>query len=620
MALTEQQIQALLSRCNSISAPQLCMYIKQADSQQAQEDLLERMKAKGLSQEKFQWLWDQIHQPSPEEQKDWADIEAAKNSIPQAQLKQRLESYISKWEKSNPAQNHIENARRLISAMSEEIDWNNLDKNNYSAILAYLAKYTHSAHFQELDDIMWSLVDIFSTDSLSKFMQDMPNSIHLTEASNLLDDAAWNAIDHTKIGDLQMFIATNSNSRHRKEAEDIIASYAKWNEVQESGDIFVVKQYINDYPSSPFKQNAEVLMLTLRQQELQKMHELRNLYDPSYLKDLIDEGIFSQQMLINEGLITCDSYSKFINPPTLPDLQMEESITDCKPEHTDVFLFGIPATGKTCILMGLLNSPRLYYSSSIMGGEYAANLQEYAEAGRVPPSTYGTFTTAINAQVTDNRGKKHFINLVEMSGEEFAFQIAKNPNGKISFEEMGSGATQILRNQNKKAVFIILDPTADNRKVRRPIFGFDEYGNKIQTGEEVIYVSQKQMLHKLFDLFLQPENASIARLIDSFHFIVTKADLLGNEFERAEKAKNLILSRHSGTIPIIKSWCQKYGINNGSDNKPKCYPFSLGTFYLGDVFDYDSEDANRLIEVIANCTIGKDSEPSWWDKLRSKLN
>lgn len=617
MCLSEIQIQAMIKRCNQISAPQLLTYLRQADDQ---EEILERMKAAGLAQQKYDWLWEQIHQPNAEEQNDWSEIEMTANSLPAEIKKQKLVAYINKWGSAKLANNHLDDARRMLSAMDEEIDWSNLNKNSEAAIHAYLVKYPCSAHFQDLDDILWSMVDILSPNSLKKFVQTLPNSSHLSEAYGLLDDAEWNAINHTKIGDLQMFVATHPNSRHTKEAEDIITAYAKWNEVQTSGDIFVVKEYIDNYPSSPFKTNADILLLTLRQREIEKMHNLRNQYDAQMLKSLIDSNVIGLQMLISEGLMTEDSYEKFCNPSTLPDLQMQDSITDCKPQHTDVFLFGIPATGKTCILMGLLNSPRLNYNSAIMGGDYAADLQEYAEAGRVPPSTYGSFTTAINAQIIDKKGKKHSINLVEMSGEEFAFKIAKNPDKQCSFEDMGSGATQILRNKNPKSIFVILDPTADNRKVKRPIFGQDEYGNKIQTGEEVVFVSQKQMLHKLFSLFQLPQNKEIAERIESFHFIVTKADLLGDDTERDEKAKELILSRHEGAIPGIKSWCKINGINNWWKNNPRCYPFSLGTFYVGDVFDYNSHDADTLIDVIADCTRGEDSTPSLWERIQRLMN
>ena len=627
MALTELQRQQIVKRCKTASAPQLWTYLTKEDTPAQRETLLERMKANGLQPEKITYLEERLHQPNPQEQEEWKAIEADSKVMEPTQLVQKLNEYLTSWEPIKPYHNHIDEVRHMLSSITENADWQNLDRSNYIAILSYLAKYPHSAHFQELDDILWSMVDFFDENALSKFLQDVPNTAHRQEVENAMDDAAWNSIDHTRIGDLETFIATHPQSRHAKEAQDNITSYSKWDEVQRSNDIFLLNKYIIDYPSSPFKQKAEIRLMSLRQQELREMHRLINQYDTTKFIDLINKGIINIQTLVNEGLITLESYNKYCNPSELPDIDMDESksIQECPADRTDVFLFGIPSTGKTCILMGLLNSAQLSYDSVAMGGSYGADLVEYVEAGRVPPSTFGTFTTVIKADIKERDSKGsvkgiHHLNLIEMSGEEFAFQIVKNPDGAISFEQMGTGATNILKNHNRKAVFIILDPTADNRKVKRPRFSIDQNGNKIQIGEEVVYVSQKQMLNKLFHLFTQPENESIAQLIDSFHFIVTKADLLGDEIERRNKAKEIIMARHGNIIPEIKDWCKKKGINNRSNNQPKLFPFSLGKFYIGDIFDYDDTDANSLIDAIINYTIKVNDDDSILDKLKRIFN
>lgn len=393
----------------------------------------------------------------------------------------------------------------------------------------------------------------------------------------------------------------------------------KWEAVQKSDDIFAVTEFLEKSANSPYKKDAEKLQQTLLQREIGKMHQLRNLYDLYMFERLIDSNIVNPHELVKEGLITEESYRRFRNPPALHDLQMQDSITEYANDHTDVFFLGMPLSGKSSLLMGLLNSPRLHYDYSVMGGEYAANLQEYTEAGCVPPSTWGTFTTAINARIIDNNRKKHSINLIEMSGQEFSF-IMNDPEKIFSFEDMSYGATQILSNLNRKLVFVILDPTYKDTKINRLVDDQDEYGNKIQTRVEVVLSCQKQMIHKLFDLLWSHENKEIAKRIQSIHFIVTKADLLGNEYVRAEKAKEFVLSLLGDLLPEIKHFCRYYGINCRSNYSPKCYPFSLGTFYLGNIFDYDMKYANMLIDVIAENTPIDFEKNSWWRKMKSRLS
>ena len=145
----------------------------------------------------------------------------------------------------------------------------------------------------------------------------------------------------------------------------------------------------------------------------------------------------------------------------LPDINAEiaKCRKVCADGHTDVFLFGIPSTGKTCILMGLIGCTTIDVDTVRAGGPYSSALDQYLKAGLTIGQTPKDFVATIEAEIMEGT-KKHMLNLVEMSGEDFAFKIADNENGKISFEDMGNGATQLLCNNNRKVFFIIVDPTA----------------------------------------------------------------------------------------------------------------------------------------------------------------
>ena len=143
------------------------------------------------------------------------------------------------------------------------------------------------------------------------------------------------------------------------------------------------------------------------------------------------------------------------------------------------------------------------------GGEYASALQEYVRASITPGRTYGQFVTVINGKVnkTDKKGNitSHPINLVEMSGEEFVLKIADAKG--VTLADMGTGVNNLLKNQNRKVFFIIIDPT---RKIMRRVYyrkeTRDASGNVIGYDIRTKCVSQLDILNKFVSLFELEEN------------------------------------------------------------------------------------------------------------------
>ena len=202
-----------------------------------------------------------------------------------------------------------------------------------------------------------------------------------------------------------------------------------------------------------------------------------------------------------------------------------------------------------------------------------------------------------------------------MSGEEFALHIADNQD--VSLADMGTGATNLLRNDNRKVFFIIVDSTKDSVKFNYMEQVRDADGNIIEDRIRKRYISQLDILNKFVSLFTLPENADIMRRVDAIHFIVTKADMLGDYATRKELARDLLHEKYRGPVQNLKNFCQQSKtINAGTKYAPQVFTFSLGKFYLGDVFDFDNQETLDIIEAIRVITQGK-KETTWWDKVCS---
>ena len=599
MALTDLQRKKLIEGINSISINSIIKYIQIGDI--TLDDVPH------ISAERKQYIIDQLNSmPNPVEQQEWQAIEMMLIQ-PSTELVQKLSSYIARWDAGRPAGNHVELAKQKLPEIESQI----------------------KLEAERAEQAEWDAVDPFSTTDLWGYLSKYPNTIHKSE----IDDSLWGLVTQERVQDIQNYITMLPQGIHVREAQLILNAIVEWNNVKLTNDIFCVNDYIRNNPNTPFKNQAQVQLMGLKQQEIGMMRTNPNSYEVNRLLRLINDGIFSDHELINAKVMTETVLETLRNHDInadLPDIRqaIENSRAECKDGYTDVFFFGVPSTGKTCVLMGMSRSNSLHINLASGGGDYAAALQQYTDVGVTVPRTPGTFVTTLEAtisSVSDQGGAVHKINLVEMSGEEFAFDIANNPDRIFTFEQMGSGATQLLKNDNRKVFFLIIDPTANVVRINREIVvqdGFDEDTGEPITHTDLQYcvVNQRTLIQKMVDLFTDPGNAEIMKKVDSIHIIMTKSDTLGNPVEREEKALNIFQQKFSGDIlkPLI-DLCEEYNINSRTNFHPNLYTFSLGTFYVGGLYEYEQTDSDRLVVAIKNSTQSV-KKKSWWDRLKETVN
>ena len=218
-------------------------------------------------------------------------------------------------------------------------------------------------------------------------------------------------------------------------------------------------------------------------------------------------------------------------------------------------------------------------------------LAHYAKMGYVPGRTYFRFVTAINGQIHNTQKRKsmygHF-NLIVNSGEEYV-HITENDK-TTALEGMGMGVTKILCNNNRKVFFFLIDPSCDSVVFPYQKEYIDSDGSVCTQRHRKVF-SQGIIHQKFLSLLSLPENESIMKKVDAIHFIVTKADLLGNRNERAKYAEDLVKSHYISVYSTIRYYCMRTKrINKASNFEPRIFPFSLGKFYIGGVYELDETD------------------------------
>lgn len=594
MALTELQRKRLIEGINSLPINTVLSYFVSGE--------IKFSDVPGILAERKQYIEEKLNSmPNPVEQKEWKMIES-QASNPTQSLLESIEAYIRHWEGIRPASNHVDEAREMYEQVARRI----------------------SAISEEYERQAWDSVDVFSKQSLIDYLSNYPKTVHKSE----IDDSLWGLTNKESVDELQQYIALFSpQGNHTSEANNYLMAIVEWNNVKNSEEIFLLDSYIKSHPESPFIQQAQILMINLKQKEKARMRNNSNEYDVSRFLTLLDKHIMTENELIHDGIITrnvLETLRKTDINNDLPDIKkaINNSKPECKEGFTDVYFFGVPSTGKTCVLMGMSRSNSLHINLASGGGDYASALQQYTDVGVTVQRTPGTFVTTLEATISnDSENAEHRINLVEMSGEEFAFEIAGHPNHVFTFEDMGTGATELLKNSNRKVFFLIIDPTADLVRINREIVdGYNE-----DTGDPIVrldycVVNQRTVIQKMVDLFKDKGNAEIMKRVDSIHIIMTKSDILGNPVEREKMAYSIFQEKFRGDIlaPLI-TLCREYNINAQTDFHPKLYTFSLGRFYIGGLYEYEQHDSNKLVKAIRNSTHALKNK-TWWDRLKETVN
>ena len=537
------------------------------------------------------------HLPAPA-QMDWDALQASLSEVSESTL-HKLEAYIRKYEGTRPDGNHVDeaiakrneikDALRRDALATEETEWKAVDPFSMMSLIGHLNKYPMSIHHDEIDDKVWNIIDKESEQQLQDYKVLFPKGKYIEKAIAMLE-----VLD-------------------------------EWMIVRDSGDISFVFQYIRKRPESPYIDKAYCLLMDLKLQEICRMRHEPNRYDVSRLLYLVQLGIFTVDELISEGVMTENVWHTLNNIDVkndLPDIYeaMQDSKVECQDGCIDVYLWGLPSTGKTCILQGLLSSSSLLLDLTSSGGSYAEALRQYTDYGMASPRTLDDSVTTLKTTIiTDGHTPiKYNVNFVEMSGHHILDMV--EDNSEHSKEENNSDIANLLHNDNRKVFFLIIDPTINNIKLNRE---YDEYDE--QTGEKIhrlkyVVFNQKIFMQQIVNIFQDPANSDIMKKVDSIHIIVTKADTLGELLQREDKALEVFKKNYGDNIvgPLIKI-CRDYNINSNSNYRPKLFTFSLGTFYVGGLYEYEQTDSDKLVTAIMNAT-GGEKQKTFWDKIKDVLN
>lgn len=376
------------------------------------------------------------------------------------------------------------------------------------------------------------------------------------------------------------------------------------------------EEYLELFPDGIFSGKVK------RKVEFEKMRKNPMQYPIEKVYSFVKEGIFTFDELEQEGLLWKNEKDEYGDPKWNPtpdglDGNFEQFLTNQElkgsEDCTDIYFFGTPGTGKTCLLQGILNYDGFDFINTTQGGRYGDALIKATKKGKPAEATIGKMAAVLNGSIDvlkdGSNIVSHNINIVELAGEDFAYRmtqaidISKSEddrekeiaNANFKFSDMGLNVTKFLgESGNPKVFFLVIDAMSNEKKYKGlPYF-------------------QSDVLNGFIHIF--SENPDVMKQVKAIHIVVTKTDMLSGD-----NVYELLKNTYTKPIKNLLKYIEAHTwLNTSTGRKPFVFPFSLGRFYLGNLFKYDKTDSDRIVNVIKSITQGRRQE-TWWDNVTEFL-
>jgi GTPase SAR1 family protein len=244
--------------------------------------------------------------------------------------------------------------------------------------------------------------------------------------------------------------------------------------------------------------------------------------------------------------------------------------------YTDLYFFGQPGSGKSCILASIffyLEQQAMIINNSYnqQGNIYRALLKDEISYGILPDSTAVEGVNYIPFELInhENKGNRHPLNFVEMSGELFN----KAYEGGINADSLA--ARDYLNNSNRKLIYFVLD--------------YDQHEKSKMISSGPSQSSKMQTILALLDDF------GTLKYTDGIYIVVTKTDLFPEGVDRYQYAKQFLEGSYNSFLVNCKVLQEKY--RNNFDIT--VYPYSIGQVKFQNMLvQFDLRSPKELIEDI----------------------
>lgn len=289
----------------------------------------------------------------------------------------------------------------------------------------------------------------------------------------------------------------------------------------------------------------------------------------SEIKGLIDKGSISFDNLLDHGVAskTVNALKYFCNEQRITRSYKIKDLPPMEEGRTDVYFVGLPGSGKSTMIAGLLNIanitgtllPDPYHPAGVT---YQTDLIQDLKRNVLPePTAQGSYNY-IAASLKDSNDKSHPLNIVDVPGELYE---------KIQDNAEVAEFLEYINNKNKKVLIFVVDSLAH------------------ENNESTSRYDQSVVFPNILQIF---NKNGVLEQTDAIYLVV-------NKFDAIKESDNSLNRRSNGDIALefinreflsLKNNCIDARKNTRNSFNIKVMPFSIGNLsyrYILNSFDRD---------------------------------
>ena len=467
----------------------------------------------------------------------------------------------------------------------EEEEWNEaLMRNEEAGYQRFISTHPESVHCEEArrrimalqvqvppapqPGFGWGTLDKTSKQALIDFIENNPSDSHIFEARAILNKMILDEID---VYDPSMLV----KEIHQIETDRLITEKSE-------PIVSLIKQRVQENKVS-------------REEVLDLIREDHNILSSSVVYKLITDGFLGYDELLRIG-IRVEFIKKLIDQQKSETLPFSREIARINKVSTEIYFWGIPSSGKTCALGGILNvagNGRIALSMikdpDCQGYGYMTRLPQLFNTAGVSVLPEGTpvyATYEMGFDLEDQKNNIHPITCIDLAGELVRCMYK-------------SSAGDMLSDEEELALDTLTRILIDNRSVNRKVHFFVvEYG-----GEKRLYDGLEQSVYLDSALRYIERTRIFENDTDAVYLLITKVDMIGKQGAELQNAlKEYILNTHyRGFYQGLEQICRKNQINGG---EVEILPFSLGDVCFQNYCLFNEHPSENVVQKILDRSKG----------------
>jgi hypothetical protein len=350
--------------------------------------------------------------------------------------------------------------------------------------------------------------------------------------------------------------------------------------------------YLDQYPAGKHREDARNQIDNFerkRKEEQDKKREIvekvrrnPNSVSPRRVQELLQSGALNRTDLTNSGIPNdvIDSLDNIVSP----QLHLGETPSSIPDGYTEVYFWGIPGSGKTCVLSAMLSTAERKGYLEIAQGpgyDYMTRLKNIFinPISFLPPPSPTDSTQYLPFVLKKGNDAPRSVSLIELSGEIFQCFYYQNANKELPTQqhtETLDTLLHFLNGNNRKIHFFFIDYEKENK------IDADGY-------TQADYLQAAATYFQSNDIF--------SKSTDAIYIVITKSDLMAcDQSERVDSLKNYLRDANfTAFINSLKTRCKDHSINGG---EILATHFSLGNVYFQQICSFSSETSENIIDIL----------------------